>query len=469
VQRWRRRTGGRPSAPPIRRRHRALCLGRSAARELTLSTEQLRHDLDAILRSAIDAVHAGRLVDAALEDADVIGPIQSAAAIDVLAAGKAAAAMLNAFTAATGAPLRRVLGVGPARPDTLPPGTEWHIGGHPLPSDGSVAAAQRALAMAGQAGPGDLLLVLLSGGGSALMALPADGVSLGEKQQTARLLMEQGADIHELNTVRKHLSAIKGGRLAAACRGSVLTLAVSDVVGDDLSVIASGPTVPDNTTYAEALDVIAHRGTAARYPAAVVEHLRRGAAGERDETPPTGDPRLDRSTARVIGPQRGAIDGARRAAETLGYRVHIVADPITGEAREAAAILTARIAEELPTLGPPPMCIIAAGETTVTVVGKGRGGRNQEFAFALARALPRLGVEAAGASIGTDGIDGPTDAAGAIADLTTFARAAAAGIADADAYLNDNNTYEFFNTVHDLIRTGPTSTNVGDLQIILIG
>jgi hydroxypyruvate reductase len=204
----------------------------------------------------------------------------------------------------------------------------------------------------------------------------------------------------------------------------------------------------------------------------VVEHLRRGAAGEREETPKTGDSRLDRSAARVIGPQRGAIDGARRAAETLGYHVHVVADPVTGEARDAAVQLVDRLAGELSALTQRPLCIIASGETTVTVVGQGRGGRNQEFAFALARALPRvlsrLGAHAAAASIGTDGIDGPTDAAGAIVDASTFTRAHAAGIADPDAYLNDNNTYEFFNTVNDLIRTGPTSTNVGDLQVILL-
>jgi hydroxypyruvate reductase len=391
--------------------------------------------------------------------------------------------MLQAFSAATSAPLRSVLGVGPvgppegghdggrdheAAPAGLPTSAVWQSGGHPLPNDGSVAGARQALALAGRAGPDDLLLVLLSGGGSALMALPAEGIALSEKQQTARTLMEHGADIHELNTVRKHLSAIKGGQLAATSRGRVLTLAVSDVVGDDLSVIASGPTVPDDSTYAGALDVLAHRGTHASYPAAVIEHLRRGTVGERAETPKSGDPRLDRSVARIIGPQRGAIEGARRAAEALGYQVHIVADPVTGEARDAAVQLVERLAGELPGLPQRPLCIIASGETTVTVTGTGRGGRNQEFAFALARALPRLGPHAAGASIGTDGIDGPTDAAGAIVDASTFSRAQAAGIADANAYLNDNNTYEFFNTVNDLIRTGPTSTNVGDLQVILL-
>jgi hydroxypyruvate reductase len=279
--------------------------------------------------------------------------------------------------------------------------------------------------------------------------------------------MEQGADIYELNTVRKHLSAIKGGQLALAARGAVLTLAVSDVVGDDLSVIASGPTVPDDSTFAEALEVLAGRGGRALYPEPVVSRLARGAAGEVPETPSSGDPRLARAEARVIGPQRGAIDGARRAAEALGYHVHIVAEPITGEARVAARQHIARTAAAVASI-PRPVCVIASGETTVTVRGTGKGGRNQEFAFAMAQSLAALGPHVAAASVGTDGIDGPTDAAGAIVDLTTFERAAAAGLAAPEDYLTDNNTYEFFNRIGDLIHTGPTDTNVGDLQVILV-
>jgi glycerate 2-kinase len=413
-------------------------------------------------------VHAGRLVESSLEDADIVRPIQTARAVDVLAAGKAAAAMLNAFAAASSVPVRTMLGIGPERPDMLPELAHWQDAGHPLPTDGSVAGARRALAMAANIGPEDLLLVLLSGGGSAMMALPAEDVTLGEKQSIARTLMEHGADIHELNTVRKHLSAIKGGRLAATAPGNVLTLAVSDVVGDDLSVIASGPTVPDDTTFAAALDILAVRGGHASYPATAIDYLRQGAAGNHPETPKSGDPRLDRSMARVIGPQRGAIEGARRAAETLGYHVHIVSDATIGEARLAATQLVDRLVRERQALPPAPLCIIASGETTVTVTGRGRGGRNQEFTLALAKALPRLGPDASGASIGTDGIDGPTDAAGAIADASTFDRARVAGLDDPQTYLDNNNTYEFFNTLHDLIHTGPTSTNVGDLQVILL-
>jgi hydroxypyruvate reductase len=436
------------------------------------------------VRAAIEAVHAGRLVERALHDAEFLAHVRSAAAIDVIAAGKAAAVMAAAFASASSTPIRRILAIGPARPvasapgvdaplsrsleATLPPGAEWIDAGHPHPTDGSLAGARRALAIADAAGDDDLLLVLLSGGGSALMALPAEGVTLQEKQQTARMLMEQGAGIHELNTVRKHLSLIKGGQLAGATRGRVLTLAVSDVVGDDLSVIASGPTVADDTTFAAALDVLAARGGHGRYPANVVERLRRGAAGQHPETPQTGDPRLARAAARVIGPQRGAIDGARRAAEALGYTVHVVTEPVTGEARVSAARHVEQLAGRIASL-PKPLCVISAGETTVTVVGQGKGGRNQEFAFVMAEAIGRLGTSVVAASIGTDGIDGPTDAAGAIVDASTFARAHLAGIAEPDRYLEANDTYAFFDRLGDLIRTGPTSTNVGDLQVVLVG
>ena len=376
--------------------------------------------------------------------------------------------MLNAFAAGTEVPLRTILAVGPARPAVLPEATTWFDGGHPLPNAASVAAALHALDAARQVGPDDLLLVLLSGGGSALMAAPAAPVTLDEKQKTARRLMEAGADIYELNTVRKHLSGIKGGQLAAAVRGRTLTLAISDVVGDDLSVIASGPTVADNSTFADALEVLARRGGLEAYPEAVVGRLQQGASGHLAETPASGDSRLARARAHVIGAQRGAIDGAMTAADALGYHVSVVPTPVTGEARDAAAGHIDLVAERIAGL-PRPCCIISAGETTVTVRGRGKGGRNQEFAFAMAQRFQGRGWSIAAASVGTDGIDGPTDAAGAIVDSTTFDRAAAAGIADPARYLADNDTYAFFARLGDLVLTGPTNTNVGDIQVILVG
>lgn len=419
------------------------------------------------MRASLDAVDAGLLVRRAMVDPAVAAALNGASAVHVAAAGKAASVMLDAC-ASYGVSPRAMLGVGPAGSPAPPSGTEWHTGGHPLPTDGSLEGARRALALAGSVRAGELLLVLLSGGGSALMALPADGVTLADKQQTVRRLLEAGADIYELNTVRKHLSAIKGGLLAAACPGRTLTLAVSDVVGDDLSVIASGPTVPDPSTFGDALAVLARRGGEAAFPPSVTARLRAGAAGTVHETPSGDDARLARATARVIGPQRGAVDGAREAAASLGFAVHVIETPVTGEARIAAAAHVEQVARLVAAL-PRPACVIAAGETTVTVTGRGKGGRNQEFTFAAARALSQLGATAVAASVGTDGIDGPTDAAGAIADSTTFERARTAGIDDPDAYLRDNNTYAFFDRLGDLIKTGPTRTNVGDIQIVLVG
>jgi glycerate 2-kinase len=435
--------------------------------DLTRSLPQLKSDLQQIVRAALDAVDAGLLVRRAMVDPSVAAALNDASAVHVAAAGKAASVMLDAC-AGYGVAARAMLGIGPAGSPAPPPGTEWHTGGHPLPTEGSLAGARRALAVARQVRGDELLLVLLSGGGSALMALPAEGVTLVDKQQTVRQLLEGGADIHELNTVRKHLSAIKGGLLAAACPGRTLTLAVSDVVGDDLSVIASGPTVADPSSYADALAVLARRGGESTFPASVVGRLRAGAAGAVRETPDGGDARLARATAHVIGPQRGAVEGARQAAAALGFAVRVVETPVTGEARDVAGRHFDDVARLVDGLSRP-ACVIAAGETTVTVTGGGKGGRNQEFTFAAARALTRLGGTAVVASVGTDGIDGPTDAAGAIGDTTTFERARTAGIEDPGAYLRDNNTYAFFDRLGDLIRTGPTRTNVGDIQIVLVG
>jgi hydroxypyruvate reductase len=331
-----------------------------------------------------------------------------------------------------------------------------------------MAAARRALQLASAAGEQDLLVLLLSGGASSLMALPAGPLSLDVKQKTVCTLLESGADIHELNTVRKHISAIKGGRLAAACPGSVLTLAVSDVVGDDVSVIGSGPAVGDPSTWAMALDVFDRFGGRSAYPAEAVTWLRRGLAGEFPDTPTSDDPRLSRAAARVIGGRDVALDAARRAAVSLGYHVLVLEQPVVGEARVAAAAHAALVARAIRS-SPRPLCVLSAGETTVHVTGRGKGGRNQEFALAMAGEIASLGACVAAASVGTDGVDGPTDASGAFVDSTTVARANAAGLDAPRVYLEDNNAYAFFEVLNDLIKTAPTSTNVGDLQAVLIG
>jgi len=340
-------------------------------------------------------------------------------------------------------------------------------GGHPVPDEGSERAGRRALEIAESMDPDDTLLVLLSGGGSALMAVPADGITLDDKRRTTAQLLRAGADIHALNTVRKHLSAIKGGGLAGRAAGRVQTYAISDVVGDDVSVIASGPTVPDASTFADARRLLDRHGGVAAYPAAVIAHLDRGVRGEIAETPKPTYPRLVRSDVQVIGSRGAAMFGAAAKAIGLGYEVIRLPEAVVGEARDAAprhvAAVTALARER-----PRPLCVVSSGETTVHVTGGGKGGRNQEFALAAAALLENVDAPVAMASVGTDGIDGPTDAAGAIADSTTMARAAACGL-HPDPFLADNNAYAFFDALGDLIHTGPTGTNVGDLQIVLIG
>jgi glycerate 2-kinase len=425
----------------------------------------------AVARAALQAVDAGALVRAALETPDVADAVRSAAAVDIVAVGKAALPMLLVSSAVLPRTVaRRMIGISNQEGETRPPGAEWHVTAHPVPDGRSVAAAEAVLTLAAAATERDLLLVLLSGGASAMMALPANGVSLDDKRVTSQRLLQSGAEVHALNAVRKHLSAIKGGQLAAATRGAVLTLAVSDVVGNEPSAIGSGPAVPDSTTFTDALEALERYGGTRAYPAAVVQRLLDGAHGAAPETPKPGDPRLARSAVRVIGGSRTAVDAARAAAESLGYAVHTVDEAVTGEARAAGGALIERAAGLRPPLADgAPLCIVAGGETTVRVTGSGWGGRNQECALGMVRRLNTFGRRAVGASIGTDGVDGPTDAAGAIADTTTVSRAMAAGLDAPERYLDNNDSYRFFDRLGDLIRTGPTNTNVGDLQVVLIG
>ena len=338
------------------------------------------------------------------------------------------------------------------------------VAGHPVPTAASESAGHRALEIAARTTVEDRLLVLLSGGASALLVAPAHGLTLEEKQRTTEILLREGASIQALNAVRKHLSALKGGQLAAASPAPSQTLAISDVVGDDLSVIGSGPTVADPSTFSDALVVLERLGGLHAFPEAVVARLASGAAGRIAETPKPGDRRLELDQARVIGGRRDAMEGAAREARRLGYRVVVDEAPVTGEARlaaEAWARTFDRVRE-----GNSPTCIVSSGETTVHVTGSGRGGRNQEFALALAGALGSIGHPAACASVGTDGIDGPTDAAGAFADSTTVERARRLGLSPIRS-LENNDAYGFFAALGDLIRTGSTGTNVGDLQVLL--
>lgn len=347
----------------------------------------------------------------------------------------------------------------------LPPHLEWFDASHPAPNAASEAAGTRALVLAAESRPRGVLVVLLSGGASAMLAVPAAGIALADKIESARALMHAGVAIGDLNCVRKHLSAVKGGRLAAAA-GQTVTLAISDVHGpiaDDPAVIGSGPTVADPTTCVEALEIVRRAGLMESLPPAVIAHLDRAS----DESPKPGDSRLAQSAYHVIGNRQNAMDGARQAARALGYAVRVVESATDGEAREAGAAFAA---DGLRESGAGPVCVIASGETTVHVRGTGRGGRNQEFALGALPLVDSRASRAAAvalASAGTDGIDGPTDAAGAIVDNTTSARARDRGVRAQDA-LASNGAYDFFAAVDDLIKWGPTGTNVGDLHVLLV-
>ena len=328
---------------------------------------------------------------------------------------------------------------------------------HPVPDQAGVDGARRIAQIAAQATENDLVICLISGGASALLPLPAPGLTLEDKQQVTRQLLACGANIHEINTVRKHLSAIQGGQLAAlAAPAQLLTLVLSDVIGDDLSVIGSGPTVPDYSTYSEARAILAHFRITP--PPAVQKHLEQAA----QENPTT----LPNAQTIIIGGNRLAVDAAAAEAERRHYHPLVLSTTIEGETRDVAR-MHAAIAREVSETGRPakaPACLISGGETTVTLTGEGLGGRNQEFVLAAALDLPAGTVVL---SAGTDGTDGPTDATGAIADSTTLQKAKARGL-DPRASLNGHNAYPFFDALGDLIKTGPTGTNVMDIRLFLI-
>ncbi len=334
---------------------------------------------------------------------------------------------------------------------------------HPVPDAAGRAAAARMLAMVQGLSADDLVICLISGGGSSLLALPAEGLTLEDKQAVNRALLKSGANITEMNCVRKHLSAIKGGRLAAACApAQVLTLTISDVPGDDPSVIASGPTVADATTCADALAILAKY--AITEPKAAIEHIRRG----HDETPKPGDPRLARARQVMIATPQMSLEAAAEVARAAGVTPLILGNALEGEAREMAMV-HAGIARQVLRHGQPvgaPCVLLSGGEGTVTVRGQGRGGRNVEFLLALAVALDgEARVHAIACD--TDGIDGTEDNAGALLGPDTLARARAEGL-HAPAFLANNDGYSFFAALGDLVVTGPTMTNVNDFRAILI-
>jgi len=345
-----------------------------------------------------------------------------------------------------------------------------HEASHPVPDQRGIKGAEEILSLVKDAGERDLVLCLISGGGSALLVAPAEGVSLEDKQEVTRLLLSCGADIHEINTIRKHLSRAKGGGLARfAFPATVVSLILSDVIGDDLNVIASGPAVPDTSTFEDTRQVLEKYNIQDEVPPSVRKRIEQGLQGNIEDTPKAGDAVFQRCYSELVGTNIQALKAAGTKAEELGYQTLILSSTVEGEAREVARVLTA-IAREVQGSANPlstPACILCGGETTVTIQGEGKGGRNQELALAAALVIDGMQnvVVLAG---GTDGNDGPTDAAGAMADGRTLARSRAQGLDPLD-YLRRNDSYNFFQPLDDLVITGPTRTNVMDVYMVLVG
>ena len=340
--------------------------------------------------------------------------------------------------------------------------------GHPVPDQAGFSAAQAIAQLLEQTREDDIVLCLISGGGSALLTLPAEELTLTDLQETTQALLAAGATINEINTIRKHLSAVKGGSLARlAAPAQVYALILSDVVGDPLEIIASGPTVPDPSTFADAWAIVEQYDLETALPAPVIRWLQAGLAGAIPDTPDRQDPLFNRVTNAIIGSNRIAARAAVAAAQEAGFNAQLLTTFVEGEAREVARVvagLTKGLAKDEGL--PRPACLVLGGETTVTIRGNGQGGRNQEMALAAAIALQGWDNTLI-VCLGTDGTDGPTDAAGAFAFGTTFAQAEKLGL-EASDFLNRNDAYNFFSALDDLIITGPTHTNVNDLTFILV-
>jgi len=438
---------------------------------------KLRRDALDILKSAVDAVDPKRAILRRLELRDghlcfdgVELDLDGFSRVLVVGGGKAGGAMAEAVEELLG---DRISGgvINVLR------GTEGRhrlrrielVGAsHPIPDEEGVRGTGGMLSMVEGAGEGDLVVVLISGGGSALMTSPAEGVGLGEVQGLTEMMLRSGATINELNAVRKHLSAVKGGQLAErAYPATVLSLILSDVVGDPLDVIASGPTAPDESTFRDAVEVLRRYGLWEKAPASIRRRLEAGARGEIGETPKPGAEVFKRVFNLVVGSNLTAARAAVDRASVLGYNSLLLSTRVEGEARHVGTVY-AGVAGEIAASGNPvprPAAVVVGGETTVTVRGSGRGGRNQELT--LSAAVRIEGLEAVVAALATDGIDGPTEAAGALADGWTIRRARALGL-DPEEALRENDSYGFFSRLGDAILTGPTGTNVNDLAVILV-
>lgn len=445
----------------------------------------LREHAFAILHAAIDAVKPEPLIRRHLSlkndrlwlHGREILNLNAFECIYLAGAGKASAFMAQALEALLGERISGGLVVVKYGHSALCQKISIREAGHPLPDENGLNAAGELLSLLQQAGEKDLVICLISGGGSALLEklpgseAPTGGISLTDLQETSRRLLECGATIEEMNALRKHISLVKGGRLAAAIAPArCLTLAISDVIGDPPGTIASGPTAPDPTTFSDAWDVVRKYQLEDRLPASVSGYLQKGLRGEAPETLKPGDPVFESVENIILGNNLAALNAARETAESLGFPTLILSSRIQGEAREAARVL-AGIVQEILASGHPlprPACLLFGGETTVTVRGSGKGGRNQELALAALLELKNIREAHILLSCGSDGGDGPTDAAGAFSDPEIY-RAAEALNLDPRAYLQNNDAYHFFEQAGGLVKTGPTGTNVMDIGIVLVG
>lgn len=438
----------------------------------------LRTDSIKIFRACIEAVDPVRCVKRYLGLEKNELKVQGMATFDlnsfdriiVIGAGKASAGMAQGVEELLGNRISQGLVV--VKYDHVMPLKYIEIieAGHPTPDIQGAMAAEKIVALLKETNEQDLIISCISGGGSALLTLPGQGLELEDKQRVTEALLRAGADINEINTVRKHISGIKGGRLAKLCeRSTVINLMISDVVGDDPGTIASGPFSIDPTTFEQARAVLERHGLLNKSQPRILDYIEKGCNGEIPETLKPGDPIFNNIHNKIIGSNITALYSGKEMALSLGYNSIILSSSITGDTSEAAAFHSA-IAREIRSSGNPiahPACVLSGGETTVRVTGGGKGGRNQQFALASLNAVSEI-PDCSILSAGSDGTDGPTDAAGSIIDTSSLIRAKSMGLEPED-FLSESDSYNFFSKLGDLFKTGPTGVNVMDLRIILIG
>ncbi|MFN8524326.1 MAG: glycerate kinase [Chloroflexota bacterium] len=435
-----------------------------------------RETAAAVMMAALEAVEPGEAVRRALRrDGHRLSldgreyDLRSCRRVIVVGAGKASAPMAAAVEDVLGSVVSGGLVVVKYGHTARTTRVTLREAGHPIPDEAGAAGTAEIAQMLGTTAEDDLVIVVISGGGSALLSLPAEGISLADIQRTTDLLLREGATINELNTVRKHLDSVKGGGLARLAQPArLIALVLSDVVGNPLDVIASGPTVPDASTFEDACTIVDRLGVWDRLPTSVARRLRAGRGGSLPDTPKDGDPMFERTQTVVVGSNTIAAEAAIAEARRRGLNALLLSTYVEGEAREVAKVVAALAREERAEARPLPLpcCLVLGGETTVHVRGQGVGGRNQELALAAAEKISGL-PDVIIAALATDGNDGPCDAAGALVDGQTIARARALDI-DPDHHLADNDAYNFFGPLGDLLLTGPTNTNVNDLLFVFV-